>query len=140
MIYRKLPTKIIFYRTFFYIYYFFNFKNNLFVYFRMSAKLKTNQTNLFNVTIIIDSIEYLNQTIQIDYYYTKNKKYFYKIYSPNEILIKRQFFNTDYVEGVKGFGQHIVSNKLFHLVFKEKTNSFELITWNNTVFINGLLS
>ena len=105
----------------------------------METKLKTNQTNFFDVTIIIDNLEYLSQTIQIDYYYTKNKKYFYKIYSPNEILINRNFFQSDFVEGVRGFGQHIVSNKSFHLVYKEKSNSLEIITWNNSIFVNGIL-
>ena len=61
----------------------------------MSIKLKSNQANFFNTTIIIDSIEYPNQIIQIDYYLTKNKKYYYKIYSPNEILLERNFFQPN---------------------------------------------
>ncbi len=109
------------------------------MYIRMGSKLKPNQTNFFNVSVVIDLVEYSNQVVQIDYYFTKNKKYFYKIYSPNETLIENDFFSSDYVEGVKGFGQHIVSNKSFHLIYKEKSNSLELITWNNSVFVNGKL-
>lgn len=103
----------------------------------MKKYLKKNQKNFFDVTIIINEFQYNNQSIQIEYFITKNKNYYYKIYSPNEILITNNFFDIDYIEGIKGFKQHIISNKKFHLTYNEKSDKLELITWNNSIFING---
>ncbi len=99
-------------------------------------KLEKNIKNIFNCTIIKNNIEFVNKQISIEYFITKDKKYYYKIIS-DECL--ENFFTSKYVEGVKGFGQHVISNDIFHLSYKEKNSQLELITWNNSVFIYGIL-
>jgi len=100
-------------------------------------KLIKSIPNIFNVTIIIDSIDYKNYKLEITYKIDSKKNYYYLIKTNCEHL--ENFFSQDYVEGVKGFGQHIVSNEKFNLIYKEKTNKVELVTWNNSVFIDGYL-
>lgn len=98
-------------------------------------KLKQNFSNEFICIGVIDDVEYLNVIISIDYYIDSDKKYFYKITSSNNFL--QDFFGVKYIEGVKGFGQHIISNDKFHLSYKEKSSKLEVITRNNSVFIDG---
>jgi hypothetical protein len=100
-------------------------------------KLKQNFSNVFVCVCVIDGIEYLNVQIEIKYHIGSDKKYFYKITSPNELV--RDFFGSKCIEGVKGFGQHIISNDKYHLIYKEKSSRLEVITTNNSVFIDGKL-
>ena len=98
-------------------------------------KLKQNFSNLFNCVCVIDGIEYLNVLISISYNIGSDKKYFYKITSSDEFI--QDFFGTTCIEGIKGFGQHIISNDKYHLIYKEKSSKLEVITTNNSVFIDG---
>lgn len=100
-------------------------------------KLIKDIPNIFNVTIIINNINYLNHKLEIIYKIDNTNKYYYLIKTDCEHL--SDFFDMNFVEGVKGFGQHIVSNEKFNLIYKEKTNTIQVITWDNTVFINGYL-
>ena len=100
-------------------------------------KLKQDFSNEFECVAVIDGIEYLNQKISIDYHIGSDKKYFYKITSSNDQI--QDFFGSSCIEGVKGFGQHIISNDKYHMIYKEKSSKLEVITTNNSVFIDGKL-
>jgi hypothetical protein len=100
-------------------------------------KLKQNFSNLFDCVCVINGIEYLDVQIDISYHIGSDKKYFYKITSTDEFI--QDFFGIKCIEGVKGFGQHIVSNDKYHLIYKEKSSKLEVITTNNSVFIDGKL-
>lgn len=103
-------------------------------------KLKQNHKNIFNVIIVVNDLEYLEKNIIIEHIIGSDKKYYYKIICPNsENFLPKYFFSDNYLEGVKGFGQHIISNNNFHMIYKEKQNQLELITKNNSVFIHGKL-
>lgn len=100
-------------------------------------KIKQNFANKFNCTFVIDNIDYLNQELIIDYHIGSDKKYYYKITSSNDII--QDFFGSKYIQGVKGFSQHVISGSKYHLVYKEKNSQLEVITWNNSVCIYGKL-
>lgn len=108
-------------------------------------KLKKNFLNEFVITIIIGDEEYTNQRIFIEYYVDNKKKYFYKISLDindddlSELKKLKNYFSNEYVEGVKGFGKHIISNKIYHMVYHEKKNLLEFLTFDNTLFMNGKL-
>jgi hypothetical protein len=103
-------------------------------------KLIQNYPNNFDCKIIIDGIEFSNQTITIYFYIGKNKNYYYKIFFNKQFLEYLQnYFSDEYIEGVKGFGQHIILNDKFNLTFKEKSNQLEFITYDNHIFIHGYL-
>jgi len=104
--------------------------------------LEKNILNEFDVTIVLDNMEYLNQKIFVEYIVDNKKKSYYKIifnYSDENLINLKKYFSNEFVEGVKGFGKHIISNDVFHLILNVKTKSFELITWDNSLFINGKL-
>ena len=48
-------------------------------------------------------------------------------------------FGNKWIEGVKGFGKHIITNDKYHMVFYEKKNLLELITFDNSLFVVGKL-
>lgn len=100
-------------------------------------KLKQNFLNVFECIGVINGVEYLNELLIINYHIGSNKKYFYKITSTNNFI--QDFFGLKYIEGVKGFGQHIISNDKYHMIYKEKSSKLEVITRNNSVFIDGKL-
>lgn len=104
--------------------------------------LKKNFLNEFVVAIILDGEEYLNQKVFIEYMIDCKKKYYYKIIlqTDNEDLTGiDNYFGDKYIEGVKGFGKHIISDNRFFLVYYDKKNTLELITYNNSLFMNGKL-
>lgn len=106
--------------------------------------LKKNVLNKFNVSIIIDGDEYPNQTFFIEYFTDTKQKFYYKIiYHTDDINLKwlEKYFvpNSKYIEGVKGFQTHIIGNNNFYLVYCEKRNSLELITYDNSLFMIGKL-
>lgn len=100
-------------------------------------KLKQNFLNDFNCIFVINNEEFLDQQLQIYYYIDSKNKYFYKINSTNIFI--QNFFGSKYIEGVKGFNQHIISNNNYQLIYKEKLSQLEVITWNNSLFIHGIL-
>lgn len=100
-------------------------------------KLRQNFLNQFDCVLIIDGVEYLDEQLTINYHISLNKKYFYKITSTNDFV--QDFFSSKYIEGVKGFGQHIILNNKYYLVYKEKTSKLEVITQDNSLFINGII-
>lgn len=100
-----------------------------------------NTLNLFNISIIIGNKEYSNQKLVIEFLVDK-KKYYYKINietDNEELKYLENYFGNDWIEGVKGFGKHIISNDKYHLVYYEKKNILELITFDNSLFILGNL-
>ena len=101
-------------------------------------KLKQNCKNIFDIDISIGGESIQNPIFSIDYVISSDKKFYYKI-SCDNIQCGENLFDKDYVEGVRGFKQHIVSNEKFHMVFNEKNNRLELITWNNSIFVYGKL-
>ena len=82
---------------------------------------------------LFEGIEYLDVKLEIDYHIGSNKKYFYKITSTNKFI--QDFFGSKYIEGVKGFGQHIISGDKYHLIYNEKSSKLEVIITNNYVFL-----
>lgn len=100
-------------------------------------KLKQNFFNQFNCIYVIDNNEYIDEQLIIYYHIGSDNKYYYKITSTNNFI--QDFFGSKYIEGVKGFGQHIISNNKYHLIYKEKSSILEVITRNNSVFIFGKL-
>lgn len=100
-------------------------------------KLKQNFSNEFNCNVVIDNNEYFDEKLIIHYHISSDKKYFYKITSSNDFI--QNFFGSKCIEGVKGFGQHIISNDKYHLIYKEKSSKLEVITKNNCLFIDGKL-
>lgn len=100
-------------------------------------KLKQNFSNTFICVFVINNVEYLDELLYIDYYISSDKKYFYKISSNNNYI--NNFFDNKFIQGVKGFGQHIVSNDNYYLTYKEKLSQVEIITINNELFIHGKL-
>lgn len=104
--------------------------------------LKKNIFNEFDVDIILNGEEYKNQKVLIEYKIDNKKKYYYKINIQiyyDELSIINNYFNNEYIEGIKGFGKHIISNKKYYLVYYEKKKILELITFDNTLFMNGKL-
>lgn len=106
-------------------------------------KLKTNTINNFQVSIsgskydILDPDVFHTLKFGIEISISKNKKYFYKFHcSDNDI---QDFFTTEWVDGIKGFKQHFVSNNKYHMIFNEQKNILEIITWDNTLFVHGKL-
>jgi hypothetical protein len=93
--------------------------------------------NTFNCVVVIDGIEYTDEKIQIDYHCGSDKKYYYKIISDNQFIT--DLFGCKYIEGVKGFKQHIISRKNYHLIYKEKISQLEIITWDNSLFVHSKL-
>ncbi len=104
--------------------------------------LKKNLQNEFNVSIILNDVEYIDQKIFIEYDVNNKKKQFYKIYIKTdieELECLENYFGDDWIEGVKGFGKHIISDNKYHMVYYEKKNLLELITYDNSMFFNGNL-
>ncbi len=104
--------------------------------------LKKNLLNEFNVTIVFNNIEYLNQKIFIEFIVGSDKKYYYKIitnFDNSDLEYLKNYFLDEFIEGVKGFGKHIISNEKFNLVLNDKKKILELITFDNSLFINGIL-
>lgn len=104
--------------------------------------LKKNLQNEFNVSIILNGEEYTDQKIFIEYIIDNKKKQFYKISIKTdlqELKDLNNFFGDDWIEGVKGFGKHIISDNKYHMVYYEKKNLLELITFDNSMFFNGKL-
>lgn len=104
--------------------------------------LKKNTQNEFNVSIILDNVEYNDQKIIIEYIVDNKKKQFYKISIKTdleELDSLKNYFGDEWIEGVKGFGKHIISNNKYHMVYYEKKNLLELITFDNSLFFNGKL-
>lgn len=104
--------------------------------------LKKNFLNEFNVAIILNGEEYRDQKVFIQYIIDCKKKYHYKIIiktNCEELYELIDYFGDEYIEGVKGFGKHIISDNRFYLVYYDKKNIFELITYDNSLFINGIL-
>ena len=66
-----------------------------------------------------------------------NKKLYYSLIFNNEEINKN--FNFYKLEGVNGFKQHIISNNVFTIIYKEKYNILEITTFNNKLFIYGKL-
>lgn len=97
---------------------------------------KKNFQNNFNVSIIIGNEIIENSNLSIDYYIYKKKKYFYLI--KTDCVQLKNMFPIDFIEGIKGFGQHIITYNNFYLVYKVKLSRLELITYDNTIFINGI--
>lgn len=104
--------------------------------------LKKNFLNEFNVAITLNDEEYQNQRVFIEYKIDSKKKYHYKIslQTDNEDLsFIDNYFGDEYIEGVKGFGKHIISNNRFYLVYYDKKKILELITYDNSLFMNKKL-
>lgn len=104
--------------------------------------LKKNFLNEFNVIITLNGEEYKDQKVFIEYKIDDKKKYHYKISLQTDdknLHIVNNYFGDGYIEGVKGFGKHIISNNKFHLVYYDKKKSLELITYSNSLFMNGML-
>lgn len=104
--------------------------------------LKKNFLNEFNVAITLNGDEYRDQKVFIQYIIDSKKKYQYKIIietNCEELFELNNYFGDEYIEGVKGFGKHIISDNRFYLVYYDKKNILELITYNNSLFMNGIL-
>lgn len=104
--------------------------------------LKKNTLNLFNIVITIDDEEYNNQKLFIDLVVNEKKKYYYRINiktENEELKYLENYFGDNWIEGVKGFGKHIISDNKYHLIYYEKKNTLELITFDNSLFIFGKL-
>lgn len=104
--------------------------------------LKKNLQNEFKVGITLNGVEYPDQKVFIEYTVDQKKKYFYKIYVETnfeELKHLENYFGSNWIEGVKGFGKHIISNNFYYLVYYDKKNSLELITYDNSMFFNGNL-
>lgn len=97
-------------------------------------KLKQNVPNIFNVKVIKNNEELQDVIMTINYYVGEKHTHFYKIDCDE---CGTNFFSQEFEEGAFGFSQHIISNEKYHIVFKEKHNLIELITWNNSVFVFG---
>ena len=104
--------------------------------------LKKNLQNEFNVSIILNGEEYQDQKVFIQYKIDSKKKQFYKIKiktNSEELECLENYFGDDWIEGVKGFGKHILSDNKYHMVYYEKKYILELITYDNSMFFNGIL-
>lgn len=104
--------------------------------------LKKNFLNEFNVAITLNGKEYQNQKVFIEYKIDCKKKYYYKIslqIDNGDLHCIDNYFGNEYIEGVKGFGKHIISDNKFYLVYYDKKNLLELITYDNSLFMNGML-
>ncbi len=104
--------------------------------------LKKNILNEFDVTVVLDGNGYSGQKIFVECIVDNKKKYFYKIttkFNNLDLDCVEEYFSKEFIEGVKGFGKHIISNEKFHLVINDKKKSFELITYDNSLFIDGYL-
>lgn len=73
---------------------------------------------MFNVKIIIKDEEYINQKLIIKL-----------------VINNKKIFWDDWIEGVKEFCKYIISNKKYHMVYCEEKNILELITFDNSLFI-----
>ena len=104
--------------------------------------LKKNFSNKFNIIITFNGKEYQDQIVFIEYKIDSKKKYYYKINlqtSDKDLNNIDNYFGDGYIEGVKGFGKHIISNNRFYLVYCNKKKILELITYDNSMFMNGML-
>lgn len=104
--------------------------------------LKKNTLNLFNISIIIEDEEYREQKLFIQLIVDKKKKYYYKIHietNQEELKYLENYFGNNWIEGVKGFRKHIISDNKYYLVYHEKKNLLEFITFDNSLFMNGKL-
>jgi hypothetical protein len=101
-----------------------------------------NLLNEFIVGITLNGEEYPDQKVFIEYKIDCKKNYHYKITleTNNEDLNSIvNYFGDEYIEGVKGFGKHIISDNRFYLVYYDKKKILELITFDNSLFMNGNL-
>ncbi len=98
-------------------------------------KLEKNTKNYFTVSIVIGEQLIIDSEFSITYFIDNKKKYLYLIQTNCEQI--KYLFPNDYLKGDKGFGQHIIGNEKFYLVYKEKNSIIELITFDNSIFING---
>ncbi len=104
--------------------------------------LKKNVLNEFVATVVLNKIEYLNQKIFVEYFIDNKNKYYYKIttkFDNSELDCIEEYLGKEFIEGVKGFGKHIISNEKIYLVINDKKKSFELVTYDNSLFVNGYL-
>lgn len=104
--------------------------------------LKKNFLNEFNVVITLNGEEYQKQKVFIEYKIDGKKKYHYKISvqaDDEDLSSINNYFGDGYIEGVKGFGKHIISDNKYYLVYYDKKNTLELITYDNSLFMNGKL-
>ena len=104
--------------------------------------LKKDFLNEFDVDITLNGELYLHQKVFIEYTIDRKKKYHYKIIiqvDNDNLSSIINYFGDEYIEGVKGFGKHIISDNRFNLVYYDKKKTLELITFNNSLFINGKL-